>query len=455
VTPYLEALEGLVARATVPFHMPGHLGRAGSPRLQRLAQLGLAGDWTQVAGLDDIHHPTGACGQAQRLAAEAYGAEQTYFLVNGSSVGNQAALLASARPGQTVLLPRNAHFSALSGVWLCGAEVHFYDCLWDPEMGVFHPPADLPEVSAQVLFLSTPSFYGATAPLKKLVDWGHRRNMVVIVDEAWGAHLDFHPSLPMSALRSGADLVIQSTHKLAGALSQASMLHLQGQRVDRARLAWSLRCLQTSSPNSLLLASLDVARADLQEWGRSGLERALALAADFRRRLAGHPEIRCFDSLGDPTRLVVQVRGYTGFEVDRELQSRGVQVELSDPLNVLALLTLFHQERHTETFLEALQDLPARAPLPAFDWMRAPRSQPQMTVRQAFEANWESVPWSQAAGRICVECLCPYPPGIAWVVPGEVLTPELIEALHMQRQAGASVQGAFDLSLERVRVVRT
>lgn len=462
-TPYFEALRDYVEAGVLPFHMPGHQQGRGAPLAmqQFFREHALAGDITQVLGMDDIHRPDSVCGEAQALAARAWGAEYTYFLVNGSTCGNQAALMATLQPQDTVLIPRNAHRSAMGGVLLAGARPCYYHCPFDEEMGVYHAPtlACLPEQPARVLFLTSPTYYGACSDLPPLVEWAHQRDMVVIVDEAWGPHLKFHPDLPSSALEAGADLVIQSTHKLLSGLSQASMLHLQGDRVDRGRLESILRLLQTTSPNCLLLASLDLARQQMQQDGQALLQKALDLSFGLRHRLREFPAIHCFAQrtpLWDPTRVVFRVGGHSGYEAEKALRQRHkIQMEMSDRHNVVGLITLGHEQGDLDRLIEALSQLgqgqfpPQRAPLP-----HRPLPPQSMTLRQAFDAPWESVPLGQAEGRTCVEPLCPYPPGIAWVMPGEVLTRGMIEELQAELAAGVTIQGAFDLNLKTVRVAK-
>jgi len=471
--PYFEALQDYIESGVRSFHMPGHQqGRGAPPELAQMLGLGaLQADITQVLGMDDIMRPHGQCGQAQRLAAEAYGAEQTYFLVNGSSVGNQAMLMSTLKPDDVVLVARNAHASVLAGLMLSGARAAFYEVPYDQEMGVFHPPT-LSDVErglaahpgARALFFTSPSYFGAAAAVVELVQFAHQRGLIVLVDEAWGPHLRFHPELPTSAVEAGADLVVQSTHKLASGLSQAAMLHVSGERVDRGRLESVLRMLQTTSPSCLLVASLDVARRQLATQGRELLERTLGLAQQARDRLQdlGVP---CFTRrpgvhAWDGTRLVFSLvdRGWSGYQVERFLRdNHGLQLEMSDFQNGVALITLGHGPEDIERLVEGVKvlvsagsgSLQRRRP-----YVRPPLPESRMSLQQAFHAEWESVAWEQAAGRICVDTLCPYPPGIAWLVPGEVLTGELIEALMAELKEGATLVGAHDPQLREVRVVK-
>lgn len=469
--PYFQSLAEYVRAQVLSFHMPGHQQGAGAPAefVDLIGSSALAADITQVQGMDDIHRPSLGCLQAQRLAAQAYGSERCYFLVNGSTCGNHAMLMASLDPGEVVLVPRNAHSSTVGGLLLSEARPVYYQPPYDEEMGVFHPPTReslLPVLEAnpeaRALFLTSPSYYGAAAEVEALVGLARQRGLLVLVDEAWGAHLPFHPRLPRSAVWAGADLVVQSSHKLVSGMSQAAMLHANGERVDPARLEAVLRLLQTTSPSCLLVASLDTARRQLVQHGRQLLETVLELADRARAGLqsAGaslwgrRPGVYDWDD----SRLVFRLPGFSGYEVERRLRSEhNIQLEMSDSQNLVALVTPGHTSQHIDRLLRAVSELirqPAEK-LPMKRWPRLPElPESRLSLKQAFLARWESVPLNRAAGRICVDTVCPYPPGIPWLLPGEVPSPGLIEELQAELAAGVTIQGAYDPQFKTVRVVK-
>ncbi|MBX3167145.1 MAG: aminotransferase class I/II-fold pyridoxal phosphate-dependent enzyme [Candidatus Eremiobacteraeota bacterium] len=469
--PYFDSLVSYVEAGVLSFHMPGHQQGAGAPGefVDLIGQGALRADITQVQGMDDIHRPFDGCLRAHQLAAQAYGSERCYFLVNGSTCGNQAMLLASLDPGEVVLVPRNAHSSTVGGLLLSEARPVYYQPPFDAEMGVFHvasPDSVLAVMErnpgARALFLTSPSYYGAAADVDALVALARQRDMLVLVDEAWGAHLAFHPRLPRSAVWAGADLVVQSSHKLVCGLSQAAMLHANGQRVDRARLESVLRLLQTTSPSCLLVASLDTARRQLAQEGRALLDQVLGLADQARAGLeavgatvwARRPGVHDWDD----SRLVFRLPGFSGYEVERRLRrEHNIQLEMSDSHNLVALITPGHTRQSIDRLLTAVSRLAGQAPEKLPDGRRPhlpelPES--RLSLKQAFLARWESVPLSKAAGRICVDTVCPYPPGIPWLLPGEVPSPALIEELQAELAAGVTIQGAYDPQLETVRVVK-
>jgi len=451
--------------------MPGHMQGRGAPEDLRalMGVLALAADTTQVLDLDDIHRPRTALKSAQDLAAQAWGADRTWFLVNGSSCGNMAMILATVGPGQEILVPRAAHRSVHGALVLSGARPVYLESPWDDEMGVHHPvePEALARTldahpAARAVFFTSVTPYGAAALVEDLVDLGRERDLPVLVDEAWGPHLAFHPDLPHSALEAGADLVVHSVHKLLSALSQASMLHQSGQRIEPARVEVALRMLQSTSPNCLLVASLDSARRQVALQGRRDWQHALDLSDAAREALARVPGLRCAGpercARYDRTRLVVSALdlGYTGVDLERLLRDReGIQVEMSDVRNIVVMVTPGHQSQDLERLVTALGRLPRRAGPARIPDLTAtfPTPEQAMTPREAFYASTCVVPISQAPGRICAEFLTPYPPGIPLLCPGEVFCAGHVDHLARALAAGIPLEGPADPTLQTVRVV--
>ncbi len=445
-------------------------GRGAPEDLRALmGMLALAADTTQVLDLDDIHRPRTALKAAMDLAAQAWGADRTWFLVNGSSCGNLAMIMATVGPGQEILVPRAAHRSVHGALVLSGACPVYLESPQDEEMGVHHPVE--PEVLARTLkahpqaravFFTSVTPYGAAAAVEDLVTLGHQRELPVLVDEAWGPHLAFHPDLPTSALAAGADLVVHSAHKLLSALSQASMMHQSGHRVDAARVEVALRMLQSTSPNCLLVASLDSARRQVALHGTRDWQSALDLADAARETLTLVPGLRCLGpdrcARYDRTRLVVSALelGYTGVDLERHLRDReGIQVEMSDLRNIVVLVTPGHQSRDLERLVTGLRRLPRREGPVRIPSLAAtfPSPEQAMTPREAFYASTCVVPISQAAGRICAEFLTPYPPGIPLLCPGEVFCAGHVDHLARALAAGIPLEGPADPTLQTVRVV--
>lgn len=475
--PVVEALQAYIGEGALPFHMPGHKGGRGAPAPAQ-ALLGRrlwAADVTEIPGLDDLQEPAGCLWDGQQLLASLYGAGSSFFLVNGSSCGIAALLLTALRPGDEVLVPRNAHRSVLSGLVLSGARPVFVPLRLDEATGI--PLGlvleDLDRVlaahpAAKAAVFVHPTYHGAAGDLASLAAACRRRGLLVLVDEAHGVHLPWAPGqLPPSALACGADACVQSAHKLAASLTQSAWLHVRrGSALDAGRLKTALQWLQTSSPSYLLLASLDAARWQLAREGKPRLQQVLAGAAQLRALLGrlpqlallGGPEARLAAPFSlDATKVTVSVRGWTGEAAMAWLRHRaGVVAEWADGEHVLLLLTMGDEADAWRRLAAALEALAAAAPPGRAEGPRLtlpPLPPGRLTPREAAMAPWRSLPWEQAAGQIAAEAVTPYPPGIPAVLPGEELTPDIIAWGLACRRTGVHVSGLADGSLKTIRVV--
>ncbi len=480
-TPYLDALLAYVREETVPFHVPGHKqGRGIHPKLKdNLGSLYLAMDLTEVLGLDNLSHPTGVLKEAQELAAKAYGVDYSFFLVNGSSSGLHSMLMAVCNPGDSVILPRNVHKSAFSSLIFSGVVPIYMMPEFDEKLQVDHTVTEKTlekalndNPNAKAVLLVSPTYYGVSADVKRFVDMIHAHGKIAIVDEAWGPHLHFHPKLPFAATDAGADLVVNSTHKLLSSLTQSSILHLSGNRVDRSRLEAVLQLFLTTSPSCLLLASIDATRMQMATEGERWLDKAIMLSEDARARINKIPGLSCIgrEIIGrpgvfalDPTRLVVSSTelGYTGYEVENILRKKyHVQVELSDLFHVVALVTLGDDQEQIDRLVDGLSRLEANdsgePPKPRITKnVKLPDWPPfRLTPREAFVAPHETIPFERAVGRISTELITTYPPGIPSLVPGEELTRDVLDYLVIERDAGSRITGAADSTLSTLRVVK-
>jgi arginine decarboxylase len=488
-TPYFDALLDYVDSGVTPFHTPGHMQGLGMDRAFRefVGDNVLSIDLTQVRGLDDLLQPSGPIVEAQALAAEAYGAEHTFFLINGSTSGNQIMMMTAVNPGQKIAVPRNAHKSMLGGLIISGArpiymqpevneDLHM-DLTVTPET-VAATLREHPDIKA--VYILSPTYYGVAADIEAIAVLAHEHGVPLLVDEAWGPHFRFHPALPLSAINAGADLCINSTHKMLSSLSQTAMLHHQGERVSLDRLKAVLKLFLSTSPNLVLLASLDVARRQMATQGPALLSATIEIAEETRRRLNAIEGIRCFgeELVGtpgfaefDPTRITITVKdiGYTGYEAEEILRRRyNVQVELADLFNCVALFTIGTTVEAAERLVTAVKELAHEdRPLDIFSpsgvlerrlregTYHLPKIPPmRMLPRDAFLARSELVPFKESGGCICAEVITPYPPGIPVLSPGEEITPELIAYLDLELRAGVRIQGPYDEQLRQVRVVR-
>jgi arginine decarboxylase len=481
-TPYVDALLAYSKLEMGRFQVPGHKGGLGAdPAMRELVgDVGLINDIPSVTeGVDIGPEPT-PFQQAQQLAAEAWGAARSWFLINGASQGNHAACMALAHLGSRVVVQRNVHSSVIDGLVLSGMRPTFVAPELDPELGIAHglTPYSLaaaldetPEAVAAMVV--SPTYFGACADVAALAEVAHSRGVPLVVDEAWGAHLHFHPDLPPDALSSGADLVTSSTHKIVGSLTQAAMLHLgRGGRIDGAIVDRCVSLVETTSPSGLLSGSLDAARRQIFVHGEELLGEALEAIARTRQRiteisgldvlderLVGNPGVAGWD----PLRLGIDVRN-TGSSAQRlwktAFHSAGLDLELYSGNVVVAIFgvgesaavagdLLVEGLRRAVEELEETPGAPDEKLAPAPPW-----GELVLTPREAFLGPQEVVPFDAAAGRVAAEGLAAYPPGIPNVLPGERLTPETLDFIRESIAHGGYVRGGSDRELKTLRVTR-
>lgn len=478
--PYLEAIVSYGFRGSVRFHVPGHKGGPGAdPGLRTaIGERALALDICQdIEGIDLGPSPT-PYERAEQLAATAYGAGRTWFLTNGASQGNHALCVALAKPRDQVLVQRNSHASVVDGLVISGGRASFVAPEYDEKLGMAHGVT--PEALASALrrspemraaFIVSPTYYGMAADVGGCAEVAHDAGVALVVDCAWGSHFGFHPALPESPLQLGADAVLSSTHKIVGSLTQSAMLHVAADGlIDPDEVARCVRLVRSTSPNSLLLASLDSARRQLAAHGEALLDRTLAASARARMEIeeipgcsvvgeamVGRPGIAGWD----PLRIVIDVRGTgcTGYEIAAELRaSYDIHVELASHATLVLVLGLGQPveplERFTHDFAETVRRIsrPGDGPVIA----RPPAALEHDTVvpiRDAFLGEAEAVPVDEAIGRISCESIAGYPPGVPALLPGERVTSEVVTYLRDLKAAGARLHGAADPSFATIRVL--
>lgn len=482
-TPLLTAILNYVNEDVIPFHTPGHKqGRGMDPVLASIVgRPTLALDLSLMEEMDDLHEPHGCIKDAQDLAAELYGADHSFFVVNGTTGGIYAMILTIAGPGDKIIVPRNAHRSIIGGIILSGAIPIFMQPEVDHDLGlamgvtpetVEHAVRQHPDAKGVVII--NPTYYGVATDLKRIVDIVHAHNMPVVVDEAHGPHLKFSERLPIQALDAGADICAQSTHKILGAMTQCSIVHCQNGRISIPRLKAMLQLVQSTSPNYILLASLDVARMQMATQGEKLIGRAVQLADWTRQEINKIPGLYAFgeEKIGnpgvysiDPTKITVTVKGLglTGAEAERILRHHyKVQVELSDMYNILFLITLGDSEYEVQRLVDALRGMAAEhagssdfaAVVNAYSHDGYPDLPEQVvSPRQALFGRTRKVPFSESAGMICAEIVTFYPPGIPLLCPGEKITVEVINYCRKLQAADLHVSGPEDYSLATIKVV--
>jgi len=470
--PLYRALKEYASSGTIPFHMPGH--KMGKGILSEFAEYMPLFDVTEIPGTDNLHFPEGPIRKAQELAAGAFGADETFFLVNGSTVGIYAMILALCNPGDKLIVARDCHKSVINGMMLAGVKPVYIRPQFDGQFGIptsvtlselEKALADNPD--AVGVLLTRPNYYGVCSDIEKIASIVHGYGKVLAVDEAHGAHLAFENSLPVAAMKGGADICVQSAHKTLPALTQGSYLHVRKGRTDIERLKFYLRLLQTSSPSYLIMSSLDVARAVMEHEGSRLLQKLKEYIAGFEKSVAqmkgvSMPDLSCPEEgiTMDWTRVVLNVEklGITGFEAERKLRAGyGIQVEMSDLYNIVCIATVADGEMEFERLAGALGDMDnmLMQNKPKSDIkVKAYPELPEMKIGLGDITRCEKarVPLGKASGRISLDMLTPYPPGIPVVCPGEVITEDVVDYLHCILTSGGKVNG-LDGSL-RVCVVK-
>jgi lysine decarboxylase len=482
-TPYLDAALRYKATGYTPFHTPGHKLGKGAPAGLRefVGDACLSADLAMAGAVEDTRESTGLIRLAEGYAAEAWGSDRTWFLVNGSSSGVHALLLTLCGPGDTVIVPRNAHKSMLAGLIFTGATPLYMepaiDQLWGIPLQVRAADAQRAlerAPGARALFVTSPTYNGFGADLQRIGALAHAAGIPFVTDQAWGPHLRFCPELPVDAMTAGADAAVVSTHKLISGITQSAVLMARGERVNLARLDAMVHLTQSTSPQVLMYASIDAARAQMAVHGAELWRGAIELAQWARAEISRMSGLRCLgaEMLGregvsefDPTRLTVSAcdLGISGYQLETLLRGDyRIAVEAADPLNIVLNVTFGDSRADLETLVAALADLSARYAGAAAGGAAAcstllahtpPFTRQVLSPRDAVFAPAVALPLDDCAGQVSAEMVTPYPPGIPVLGPGEEISPEIVAYLREAGDAGLKVHGPEDRTLRSLRVV--
>lgn len=479
-TPLFTALLEHANKNPIQFHIPGHKkGNGMDPEFKEfIGENALSIDLINIAPLDDLHQPRGIIKQAQDLAAEAFGADHTFFSVQGTSGAIMAMIMSVCGPGDKIIVPRNVHKSIMSGIVLSGATPIFIHPQVDPDLGISHgvTPESIEKAlkqhpDAKAVLVINPTYFGIAGDLRKIVEVTHSYNIPVLVDEAHGVHIHFHDELPLSAMQAGADMAATSVHKLGGSMTQSSILNVQGKLVSPERIQAILSMLTTTSTSYLLLASLDTARKSLATEGKALLEETIRLAEKTRVLINEIDYLYCVgrETLGtsatyaiDLTKIIVSVKelGITGYAVEKWLREKfNIEVEMSDLYNILCIITPGDKEEDLLRLVYALKELSLEFKHQSDVYVNTRVLLPDipvlaLTPRDAFYAETEVVPFEESVGRIIAEFVMVYPPGIPIFIPGEIITEENLLYTKKNIEAGLPVQGAEDIDLKSLRVLK-
>ena len=485
--PFVEALEAYKEQHFVPFHTPGHkIGVEAPQRLKDWMGPALPYDLGVMYALDDLHEPEGALKEAQDLTAELYGADHCWYSINGTTALIEAMIMGTVGPDETIIIPREAHRSVISGLVLSGAKPVYMDCQFDERWGIplgvsledavrtmeAHP-------EAKAILLVYPNYYGVGVDIVNIVKEAHKRGLIVLVDEAHGPHLPFDESLPIGAIEAGADLVAQSTHKSVGSLTQTSWLLGQGDMINKRRITQMHQMLQSTSPNYIFLASLDMARHQLATEGKALISRTVELSLYLRHELNKISGITTMEYIDIQERVVnydctkvlidAKVLGLTGVEFERMLREYRIEVELVQAHHVLVLITIGDTKESVTSLIQAVQaisdtilhtskvdnsNVVEHAENLSKDSSFLPKPIVRVTPRNAMYANREQVPLRDALHRIAGETIAYYPPGIPCVAVGEEISSSVLQYIENRKALGYVPNGADDMSLETIWVLQ-
>lgn len=475
-TPLGDACKAYQKRRVVPFDVPGHKQGKGSPELNEFFGEQCMGlDVNSSKPLDNLCHPVSVIKRAQELAADAFCCDATFFMVGGTTSCVQAMILYSLREGDKIIMPRNVHTSAINAVILCGAVPIYVNPRIHETLGISlgMALADVQDAieanpDAKAVFVNNPTYYGVCSNVKAITEMAHESNMLVLVDEAHGTHFYFSDKLPTAAMHVGADMACVSMHKTGGSLTQSSMLLVNDERVNTARMRTIINLTQTTSASYLLLSSLDIARANLALHGRETFDKVIELAEYARQEInaiggyyafgseiAGHKAIYDFDL----TKLSVNTLGLglAGFEIYDILRDEyGIQIEFGDVANFLAIISVGDTRFAIERLVASLVQIGRQAKGLGQDMFDHEYITPivKVTPKQAFYGEQESVLIEDAIGRISAEFVTCYPPGIPVAAPGELVTQEIVDYIHYAKNKGAMLIGAQDMSLTYLNVLK-
>lgn len=472
--PIYEAMQRFRRARIVPFDVPGHKrGRGNRELTEFLGESCMSVDVNSMKPLDNLCHPVSVIRDAEALAAEAFGAAHTFFMVGGTTSAVQAMILYACKNGEKIILPRNVHRSAINSLILSGAAPVYVDPDVNQKLGIALgmsaeqvEKAILENPDAKAVLVNNPTYYGVCSDLRKITEIAHRHGMLVLADEAHGTHFYFGDGFPASAMSCGADLASVSMHKSGGSLTQSSFL-LMGKSVNADYMRQIINLTQTTSASYLLLTSLDLSRKRLALHGREIFGETVNMAKyaryeineiggyyAFSRELINGGSVYDFDI----SKLSVHTLsvGLAGIEVYDLLRDEyDIQIEFGDLGNILAYLSVGDRKQDIERLISALAEIRRRYGKEQTGMLTQEYLNPIVaeTPRTAFYSPKKSLPLEEAAGHVCTEFVMCYPPGIPILAPGELITRDIIEYIRYAKEKGCSMTGTEDLELNRLNVI--
>jgi Arginine/lysine/ornithine decarboxylases len=472
--PVYEALEAYKDARVVPFDVPGHKRGKGNPELTAfLGEKCLTVDVNSMKPLDNLCHPVSVIKEAEELAAGAFGAQDAFFMVNGTTSAVQSMVLSACKNGEKIIMPRNVHRSAINALILSGAVPVYVNPGINKRLGIplgmelrDVERAILENPDAKAVLVNNPTYYGVCSDLRGIVELAHRHNMAVLADEAHGTHFYFGEGLPVSAMAAGADMAAVSMHKTGGSLTQSSLLLSNG-RIREGYIRQIINLTQTTSGSYLLISSLDISRRNLALRGKEIFAKVSGLAQyareeinriggyyAFARELADGGSVYDFDA----TKLSVNTLeiGRAGIEVyDILRDDYNIQIEFGDIGNILAIISVGDTDLAVERLVSALYEIKRLYSKDRAGMLDHEYINPEVVLapQQAFYGEKRAVPLRESAGEVCSEFVMCYPPGIPILAPGERITPEILDYIEYAKAKGSSLTGTEDKEIKHINIV--
>lgn len=450
----------------ISFHVPGHKNGKIYDLLgyKDLLESIYKMDTTEIIGTDNLHSPEGIIKKSQEKASRVFKSDKTYFLVNGTTCGIQASIMSICNDNDKILVNRDCHHSVINACILGNINPVYIDYKLDNDYFILEGVLEEDVIKsidenldAKALVLTYPTYYGATYDLEKICEYAHKKNMVVIVDEAHGAHLGLSEKLPKTALEQGADIVIQSTHKTLPSFTQSSMLHIKGGKVDSSKISEILRIIETSSPSYLLMSSLEIATEIYEKYGRDLMDKLLENIDNFIKDISKNDFVKVYNKF-DKTKIFISLKklGITGYELEKILRKNNIQVELSNYYGVLLICTISNYYDDFKSIKNAINNIITDKKDKYFEELKTinyPKIIPKkiLNPREAFYKNKKSVKIYDSIGQISGEYIIPYPPGVSILSPGEIITKEIIDYILYLKEM--NISGISDTSLENIKII--
>lgn len=473
-TVLVDALRKHLNNRVVRFDVPGHKGGRGNKEFRDfIGEEAMKMDVNSMKPLDNLCHPTSVIREAQDIAAKAFGAKEAYFMVSGTTGSVQAMIMSTCKAGDKLIMPRNVHRSAINALVICGATPVYINPGLNKKLGISlgMSVSDVKKAikenpDAKAILVNNPTYYGICSDLKSIVKLAHENNMLVLVDEAHGAHFYFGDNMPISAMAAGADMAAISMHKTGGSLTQSSIL-LSGERINADYVRQIINLTQTTSSSYLLLTSLDAARKNLSINGKALFKKTIDFAEYARteinklggfyaygRELIDNDMVCDFDS----TKLSVFTKdiGLAGIEVYDILRDEyNIQIEFGDLGNILAIISAGDRGLEIERLISSLAEIKRLYSKDSAGMFDHEYIDPIVVIppQKAFFSNKQYIPIIESAGKISGEFVMAYPPGIPILAPGEKITEEIISYIMYAKEKGCLLTGTEDMNVEFINVI--